>query len=765
MNNKYNLKYNHTMEVINPMNNQLRPFSGRPTTGRPTTSKPNVEIEIESNSNSLKNITESEDIESSNSVSSKEKFEFLDSVVGGKQKENFENLIKEEADRIDMINKQKANLKNINLIEKNIEGLYDWKTLFNNSRPLSAYTQLNNQKAKKASIDNNNQFSFPVALIDAPPEEVELYIPNPNNYANTANVKNNKNRPIHFSTKQKKKNSKIAYAHSRKSSSNVFNRKFSSRSLNKDNQHNERQYGSNCTRPKSMYSQRLPGETFYLSQAFSEYYNEDLKTFSEKFPLLKAKIKVNPKKLQKALKDIKKQTIIRENNLKKVKLQDDLVLTKQEIIIAGMGGNAKPLLKSIYRQTHPDEHDDFDPRVKYYRNTDKPLGQDNGDTDYSVNDRTKHINEFIKLREEAKGNSRSYKNINEMRTAENFTRLHLDTYDEKDPHIQMFNQIQEENEVDIEANEESKVNDIVVSKKKEELTIKTENDNKVLTTLSQNQTEQTARNDNTVRTKYKIEATVSTNSNTQNNISNRPMTGMPKANLERPFSTLSNANLKNVISNRPMTTMPRQNNLLSDNNSTGFIPTKYLPLRTNSAVPNQTYRKIQNMIKTKKNNIMLTNLNTDGMFSSDIKRNAFSPSAISEANRFVRERPQTAFENKAIQNRLNELNNNMTQTQWSNNVITPKENKISYVYFNDYIDTTFNTGEKKRHDLEIPYFHPMNVFNKNAKYHYSSSNNYIVKKKRKDEMDFIHTNNYYTKKDMNIDTLKKKRIMSARVGN
>ena len=753
------------MEVINPMNNQLRPFSGRPTTGRPTTSKPNVEIEIESNSNSLKNITESEDIESSNSVSSKEKFEFLDSVVGGKQKENFENLIKEEADRIDMINKQKANLKNINLIEKNIEGLYDWKTLFNNSRPLSAYTQLNNQKAKKASIDNNNQFSFPVALIDAPPEEVELYIPNPNNYANTANVKNNKNRPIHFSTKQKKKSSKISYAHSRKSSSNVFNRKFSSRSLNKDNQHNERQYGSNCTRPKSMYSQRLPGETFYLSQAFSEYYNEDLKTFSEKFPLLKAKIKVNPKKLQKALKDIKKQTIIRENNLKKVKLQDDLVLTKQEIIIAGMGGNAKPLLKSIYRQTHPDEHDDFDPRVKYYRNTDKPLGQDNGDTDYSVNDRTKHINEFIKLREEAKGNSRSYKDINEMRTAENFTRLHLDTYDEKDPHIQMFNQIQEENEVDIEANEESKVNDIVVSKKKEELTIKTENDNKVLTTLSQNQTEQTARNDNTVRTKYKIEATVSTNSNTQNNISNRPMTGMPKANLERPFSTLSNANHKNVISNRPMTTMPRQNNLLSDNNSTGFIPTKYLPLRTNSAVPNKTYRKIQNMIKTRKNKIMLTNLNTDGMFSSDIKRNAFSPSAISEANRFVCERPQTAFENKAIQNRLNELNNNMTQTQWSNNVITPKENKISYVYFNDYIDTTFNTGEKKRHDLEIPYFHPMNVFNKNAKYHYSSSNNYIVKKKRKDEMDFIHTNNYYTKKDMNIDTLKKKRIMSARVGN
>lgn len=750
------------MEVINPMNNQLRPFSGRPTTGRPTTSKPNVEIEIESNSNSLKNITESEDIESSNSVSSKEKFEFLDSVVGGKQKENFENLIKEEADRIDMINKQKANLKNINLIEKNIDGLYDWKTLFNNSRPLSAYTQLTNQKAKKASVENKHQFSFPVALIDAPPEEVELYIPNPNNY-DTANNKNNKNRPIHFSTKQKKCSKKINFNHSRQSSNKVFNRKYSSRSLNKDNQNNERQYGSNCTRPKSMYSQRLPGETFYLSQAFSEYYNEDLKTFSEKFPLLKAKIKVNPKKLQKALKDIKKQTIIRENNLKKVQLQDDLVLSKQEIIIAGMGGNAKPLLKSIYRQTHPDEHDDFDPRVKYYRNTDKPLGQDNGDIDYSVNDRSKHINEFIKLREEAKGYSRSYKDINEMKTAENFTRLHLDTYDENDPHIQMFNQIQEENEIDMEANEESKVNDIVISKKKEELNIKTDNDTKALTTVSQNQTEQTARNDNTVRTKYKIEATVSTNSNTQNNLSNRPMTGVPKPKIERPFSTLTH---KNVISNRPMTTKPQSSNYI-DYNSTGFIPTKYLPLRTNSAVPNQTYQKIHKMIKNRKNNVMLTNINTDGngLFSSDIKRNAFSPSAISEANRFVRERPQTAFQNKAIQNRLNELNNNMTQTQWSNNAITPKENKVSYVYFNDYIDTTFNTGEKKRHDIEIPYFHPMNVFNKSAKYHYSSSNNYIVNKKRKDEMDFIHTNNYYTKKDMNVDTLKRKRIMSARVGN
>ena len=50
-----------------------------------------------------------------------------------------------------MIKKQKKQMNNINLLEKNYEDLYDWKTLFNKSRPISSYIKINdnNNKIKK----------------------------------------------------------------------------------------------------------------------------------------------------------------------------------------------------------------------------------------------------------------------------------------------------------------------------------------------------------------------------------------------------------------------------------------------------------------------------------------------------------------------------------------------------------------------------------------------------------------------------------------
>ncbi len=59
--------------------------------------------------------------ESNNSISSREKRDFLEGLSKGKQKASFENLIKEEADRIDMINKQKKKLKNINLFKMKLK--------------------------------------------------------------------------------------------------------------------------------------------------------------------------------------------------------------------------------------------------------------------------------------------------------------------------------------------------------------------------------------------------------------------------------------------------------------------------------------------------------------------------------------------------------------------------------------------------------------------------------------------------------------------
>ena len=110
---------------------------------RPQTGK--IQKMIRSKSLRTKNSFSTSSIDETSSLLNEnvkdEKIDFLEGLSKGKQKAAFENLIKEEADRIDMINKQKKKLKNINLLEKNIEGLYNWKTLFNNSRPISSYTK------------------------------------------------------------------------------------------------------------------------------------------------------------------------------------------------------------------------------------------------------------------------------------------------------------------------------------------------------------------------------------------------------------------------------------------------------------------------------------------------------------------------------------------------------------------------------------------------------------------------------------------------
>ena len=142
-----------------------------------------------SSSSSLNEISES-----NNSISSREKIDFLEGLSKGKQKAAFENLIKEEADRIDMINKQKKKLKNINLLENEIEGLYDWKTLFNHSRPISSYTKIS-KKTKKIEETKNDDFKFPVVLVDLPENEFKHYLqttetPIPNKEKDKKNEKN-----------------------------------------------------------------------------------------------------------------------------------------------------------------------------------------------------------------------------------------------------------------------------------------------------------------------------------------------------------------------------------------------------------------------------------------------------------------------------------------------------------------------------------------------------------------------------------------------
>jgi hypothetical protein len=84
--------------------------------------------------------------------------ELIDSILKNSiQKRPIEGLLHEERNHHSIIQKRKEQMDNINLIEQNnIKGLYDWKTLFNNSRPLSQYTRLNKNKNDNVNNKYNN---------------------------------------------------------------------------------------------------------------------------------------------------------------------------------------------------------------------------------------------------------------------------------------------------------------------------------------------------------------------------------------------------------------------------------------------------------------------------------------------------------------------------------------------------------------------------------------------------------------------------------
>ena len=63
-----------------------------------------------------------------------------------------------------MVNKKKKIMNKINLLENNHNGLYNWKTLFNNSKPISSYIKVNNDKNEKKEENKEKNFKFPVDL-------------------------------------------------------------------------------------------------------------------------------------------------------------------------------------------------------------------------------------------------------------------------------------------------------------------------------------------------------------------------------------------------------------------------------------------------------------------------------------------------------------------------------------------------------------------------------------------------------------------------
>jgi len=177
-----------------------------------------------------------------------------------------------------------------------------------------------------------------------------------------------------------------------------------------DNSQNEKKIKKkgNCVRPMSVYSQRDQDDIFYFSQTFSDYYKEDLKTFSEKMKILKAKVKSNPKKLNYEIRTQRSISSRKEKKLNRLLNMEQFNFGKDNLIIAAERRNPIPLLKSIFKQTYPNK-EVMKENIRNYFNTMKPLGEYDGPVDYTMNERWK-LSEFIEEIREGKQDMKINKN-------------------------------------------------------------------------------------------------------------------------------------------------------------------------------------------------------------------------------------------------------------------------------------------------------------------------------------------------------------------
>ena len=529
----------------------------------------------------------------------------------------------------------------------------------------------------------------------------------------------------------------------------------------------------NCVRPMSVYTRRNQNDTFYFSQTFSDYYKEDLKEFVKKIPLLRAKISAKPNKLQYTLVNSERKSQLKEKKLEEIIRNDNLNLKKQEVIIAGKAGNAQPLLKSIYKQIHPEDEIEKN-NTKTYFNTMKPLGNNNRKTDYTINDREFHLRQIIQMRGgEYNNENKNFGGKNNFDNNFNFKDLKLETYDQNDPDLQIFNQIKEVNEDEyddenpnqnINNNNYTKMFNKTFSSRNDFNNLTTSNTTKLKnfpsSSTQQQQQQLSSNNINNTNITNEIINTNSNlpimNNNKQQN-KNRPKTSIPtfKKSLpsNRPFSSRE-IKMSNAMNQTPPnenfssgTDLNNSNNIYnynSDNNNSfdsNYIVTKSFPLHVNSNVGNVTYNKINKRLLEKKDSKEIFNVIPPQILTAEmIKNNNFSANNIKEINNSIQNRPLTSkVSRQLVSNKLNSINTGTNTTdkwEFKNNEEKFPKQKVNYYYFNDYIDTIFkdkNLAEKKRLsyiESEKGYFYPMNCFNKLAGKLYSCSNNVHVKTKR-----------------------------------
>ena len=363
-------------------------------------------------------------------------------------KNSFKNNYMDYSDKISKTEIQKKKLDSIDLIEKNTKNIYDWELLLSNPNlglyyKKDQYKKLEENTGKK---EIKNKFpKNPVVLVELSENELKKYFPKNtiskfiSNFQNKMNNSNSQKNGISINDKNKKNN---------------ISQKRVMIEINNDIK--DKKIISHNIRPVSIYSTRKPEETFYFSNDFNDYYHQDLKQFSEKMPLLKARVNTSNKKLKKEIikqriKSSKEEKILNEliNNVENQKIK----FKKLDLIIAGERKNVEPLLKNIYYQQHPhlkkmNEH------IKMYYKTMKPFGNNKDNIDYTKNERwrpsmeIKHLREkYIKTRNNV-GTSTDINDLMERYDYDYYNRkpkLILSYYNNDDPDIKFFDYLVKRN--------------------------------------------------------------------------------------------------------------------------------------------------------------------------------------------------------------------------------------------------------------------------------------------------------------------------------
>ena len=742
---------------------QLRPITGRPKTAIHNNNINNLQNNILDKNKDIiinKNIITESNKENEKEIQNSdyqilEKKEFLKILGEESNNEVFDHIISKEVKRMKKINEKKTKLKEINLIEKDIDDLYEWTNLFNNSRPISSYTTLKKSKLNRKEDKKIEEFKSPVVLVDLLEDQMNLYFGKNNFLQTEENKKKIKNKILNNKKKlktPKKLNININSTNNNKISKRNINYSHRASKIinNTQVQNNNNLTTKNINnyhiRPMSVYSPRLNSCSFYFSSAFSDYYNEDLKTFSEKMKILKAKVKSNSNKLNHEIKSQRKISAKKEKKLNRLLNIEQFNFGKDNLIIAADRKNPIPLLQSIFKQTYPFK-EVIKENIKNYFNTMKPLGEDNGKVDYTKNERWKLSEFLVEMRENKHDlNLNNDKNLTNNKNSNYVKRnnLILSYYNKNDPYIKMFEKMAKTNNIK---------NNIIIENGNSEI-----NNRKYYNPILENLNNNTFTSfnkkyfddKNNIKEKFEIKDEKEENNKNielnkyKNNNNTRPKTCYKSVGptnhekiIKRPMtSKINEYNIFYTNFNEGQDKKRRNSfteNYLEQNSNLEYISSNCFPLKTISNVGNVSYDKINQMLQERKfkNDYFLTSI-------GKIRNN------LNNKNKYKEE--------KIIIDKNNNCKNNASpeNNKWNENIHNTKFNKKNKINFYNF-DNIRNNLVKYRKKCDN--FYTMKYFKNMGGKFYSSSNNVNVKNKRNNKRKLL--NNFYSESKYSRDEQEK----------